>query len=214
MTNHHQHSWSPGNDEEASREEPTTPEMLYNRVKQLSDRVHSELRPSQDYRHYSSRRNEDFTADSDDLTLDHSSRYSREGSSSRNSTLMDETSLNTSDEDKDAALRDSASRELNSRALVVYFEANESRLSNTEEQEKLCEDLECNGGSTVGCGSDRGYSQRSSGDRGGGGSDPHKPHVSTDDIDPKLHKALEKMRKLDEKLANVTKVSRILLKIT
>ena len=44
-------------------------------------------------------------------------------------------------------------------------------------------------------------------DVGGGDGATRKPHVPTDDIDPKLYKALEKMRKLDEKLANVTKVS-------
>lgn len=212
MPSHH-HSWSAGNGEDACREEPTSSQMLYDRIQQLSDRMHSELRPSQDDRHYSissSRCDEDHTAGNSDLTSDHSSRYStdpRADSSSHNSTLVGETSLNTSNEDENAILRDSDSKDLNSRALVVYSEVNELPLSNTEEQEQLCEDLEHNGGAVDSDG-DHGHSQEGSGKVGGGG--PHKPRVPTDDIDPKLYKALEKMRKLDEKLANVTKVSLLL----
>ena len=94
---------------------------------------------------------------------------------------------------------------------MVYSEVNESPLSYTEEQEQLHEDLEYNAGALGGGGEDR-HSQNGS-DKGGGsdgGGAQRKSHPPTDDIDPKLYKALEKMRKLDEKLANVTKVSLIL----
>ena len=205
MPSHH-HSWSAGNDEDACREEPTSSQMLYDRIQQLSDKMHSELRSSQDDRHNStpsSRHGESYTAGNSDLASDHSSRYStypREDSTSRNSTLVDETSLNTSDEDEDAVLRDSNSKDLNSKALVVYSEMNESPLSNTEEQEQFHEDMEHIGGAL----GSEGDSQEGSSKVGGSG--PHKPRVHTDDTNPKLYKALEKMRKLDEKLTNVTKV--------
>ena len=195
--------------------------MLYNRIKQLSDRMHShDLRPSLDSGHnstHSNRRDDEgcTAGNSGDLTLDHGLQCSsdpREDISSCNSTLVDETSLNISDEDKDAILRDSDSRDLlNSQALMVYSEVNESPLSYTEEQEQLHEDLEYNAGALGGGGEDR-HPQNGS-DKGGGsdgGGAQRKSHPPTDDIDPKLYKALEKMRKLDEKLANVTKVSLIL----
>lgn len=219
----HHHSWSAGNDEDTCmyKEEPTSSQMLYDRIQQLSDRMHAELRPSQDDRHsstYGSRHDEGhhIIQGDGDLTSDHSSRYSvdsREDISSRNSTLVDETSLNTTNGERDAVLRDLDSRELNSRALVAYSEVNESPLSNTrmEEQEHSHKNLEYNVGALGSDGEDR-NSQHGSGIMSGddvGGSDggTRKPHVPTDDIDPKLYKALEKMRKLDEKLANVTKVS-------
>ena len=214
MTVHH-HGWRAGNDEEDTcGEEPTSSQMLYDRIKQLSDRMHShDLGPSLDSRHNSTFGNgcddEGCSAgNSGDLILDHGLRCSsdpREDISSRNSTLVDEISLNISDKDKDAVLRDSDNR--NSQALVVYSEVNESPLSYTEEQQQLREDLEYNASALGGDGEDR-HSQHGS-DKGGGsdgGGAPRKPHPPTDDIDPKLYKALEKMRKLDEKLANVSKV--------
>ena len=213
------HGWRAGNDEgDTCGEEPTSSQMLYNRIKQLSDRMHShDLRPSLDSVHNSTHGNrrddEGCTAgNSGDLTLDHGLQGlsdPRRDISSRNSTLVDETSLNISDEDKDAVLRDSDNR--NSQALVVYSEVNESPLSYTEEQEQLREDSEYNASTLGGDGEDR-HSQHGS-DKGEGSGAPRKPHPPTDDIDPKLYKALEKMRKLDEKLANVTKVSLILLRI-
>ena len=216
----HCHGWRAVND----GEEPTSSQMLYDRIKQLSDRMHSDLRTSQDNGHnstYGNRRDHENhnAGNGGDLTSDHSSRHSfdpREDNSSRNSTLVNETSLNTSDEDKDAVLKDSDSRDLlNSRALVVYSEVNESPLSYAEEQQQLREDLEYNASAIGGDGEDRHFQHGS--DKGGGsdgGGGPRNPHPATDDIDPKLYKALEKMRKLDEKLANVTKVSSMLLRLS
>jgi hypothetical protein len=187
--------------------------------------MHSDLGPSLDSGHISTygNRHDDEShrtaGNSCDLTSDHSSRYlsdPREDISSRNSTLVDEASLNTSVEDKDALLRDSDSRDLsNSRALMVYSEVAESPSSYSEEQEQLREDLECNADALgMGNGEDR-HSQHGLSDKGGGSDDggggTRKPHAPTDDVDPKLYKALEKMRKLDEKLANVAKVSFITL---
>ena len=171
--------------------------MLYDRIQQLSDKIHSELRPSQDDEEMDSSSCRIGTADTSSLTSDDKSRNSAatgEDISSGNSTLVDEESLNTSvDED---------SRDLNSHALVVYSEVNESPVSNTEEQEQLHEEELKHTGGTLDSDGDHRHSQKSN-DKGGSGRG-HK--LPTEDIDPKLYKALEKMKKLDERLANLTKV--------
>ena len=185
--------------------------MLYDRIQQLSHKLHTELRPFQDATQkesdsFSSRHDEDCTDDASNLISVHSSKQSadvREDISSRNFTLVDKESLSTSDED--GLREDSDDKDSTSHALVVYSgsEVNKSHVSNTEEQGQLREDLEHIEAALGGDGDADGNPQQRSSGKIGGGDERTLP---TSDINPKLYKALEKMRKLDERLANITKV--------
>ena len=130
--------------------------------------------------------------------------YSTEQLSSRNSTLVGEGSLSSSSEDlsvEDADLDDHKDNcDVNSCAIVVHPETSID-VSTSMSSGELHEGLEYNVGQLDSDGSDR-HSQDSNGDKWVGNKIP-----PGNNMDPKLYKALEKMRKLDERLSNITKVS-------
>ena len=199
----HLHSWSAGDPEQG---EPSS-HVLYDRIQELSDRLHTQLEASQgavdeetgSSNSLSSGHNECLSADCSHVSGQVS--CSREQHSSRNSTLVDEESLSSSSEElsEDTDLDDPKDCDVNSCATVVHPEI--SYVSTSVSRGELREDLEHNGGELDSDESSH-YSQQSNVDKCVGNKMPPGSNM-----DPKLYEALEKMRKLDKKLANITKVN-------
>ena len=211
-----QRCWSAGSDKEG---EPTLSRMLYDEIQQLSDKIHIELGQSQDDGHTasdptSSRLDRVGEAVASNLTPEHSLEHSQSISSGNSSPMDDDTS------DEDAPIiNDTGFREFDkfkdssSHEIALYSEQDKLLGASNTEEGLLQDGLEQDEGALNITGGNGRCLKNGVEKDGGSGKDGDdvsdsggiKPHA--ENIDPKLYKALEKMRKLDKKLANLTKVN-------
>lgn len=202
----HLHGWS---DSDPKKGDVSSHEV-YDRIQELSDRLHRHLGAAEDVTHEEigssrylpSRHNECLSVDRSPISGQVS--HSTEQLSSRNSTLVGEESLSSSSEDlsaEDTDFDDHKDCDIDSCATVVHPETS-INVSSSVSGVELCEDLEHNVGKLDSDGGSYRHSQHSNGDKWVGNKIP-----PGNNMDPKLYKALEKMRKLDERLANITKVN-------
>ena len=195
------------------KDDTSSAEILHDCIREISDRLHglTSLDRQQNSGHDYKELSNSPPRSGGGLTTNvasylEGSTNGRDNASSRNSTLVDDEAYSSSDESSSIDETEHGEQAINSssvsRATMVHSEI--CNFSRSAPEVGFHEDVEVNG---LDSGSD-GDSQRrdngSSNERVG----TRTTRSSSQDsgMDPKLFKALEKMRKLDERLANITKV--------
>ena len=211
-TSHINLSGTNGKRKEGSR----SAEVLHDRIEEISNRLHGLTGLSHER---NSRLDREETPDSpsrydgglpgDVDRYGTEPSYGRENLSSRNSTLVDEEGELMSSSGEDFSSDESEAEEntsnsvTDSRAMLVHSETCDS--SRSAPEVGFREDLEENGRCLDSDGNSQSSDKGSDGE--GIGKRRFRSRTFDSSMDPKLYKALEKMKKLDERLANISKVS-------
>ena len=199
-----------------SKDDTSSAEILHDRIREISDRIHglTSLDRQQNSGHDYKELFNSPPRNSGGLTTDvasylEGSTNGRDNASSRNSTLVDdegELTYSSSDESSSIDGTELGEQATNSssvsRATMVHSEI--CNFSRSAPEVGFHEDIEVNG---LDSGSDGDNQRRENGSSNESiGTRTTRSSSHDSGMDPKLFKALEKMRKLDERLANITKV--------